>query len=108
MIGFLRRIPHDYIPRGDDHIQLELDSQYANLLNDRNKKAQAGSLVIEPICQNAVTQTDAQEACRDFHSAVDVPAKGSHVWVLGSYVWDSEAGHGWMEIHPLTKIEVIP
>jgi len=93
---------------GDDHIQLELDSEFSGLLNDRNKNAQAGCLVVEPICQKAVTQADAVDACRDFHSDVEVPKKGAHVRVLGSYVWDTEAGHGWMEIHPVTKIEVIP
>jgi hypothetical protein len=33
---------------------------------------------------------------------------GKHVRVKGTYVWDSEPGHGWMEIHPVTNIEVIP
>ncbi len=93
---------------GDDHIQLALDSQYAALLNDGNAKHQADCLVLEPICQYPVTQADAVEACRDFHSDVEVPAKGTHVRVKGTYVWDSEAGHGWMEIHPVTSIEVIP
>ncbi len=93
---------------GDDHIQLTLDSQFAGLLNDRNKTAQANSLVVEPVCQGTVTQADAQAACRDFHSTVEVPKQGSHVRVFGSYVFDSEANHGWMEIHPVTIIEVIP
>lgn len=92
---------------GDDHIQVRLDPEFANLLNARNKAAQAASLVVEPICQNPVTQADAQTACRDFHSSVEVPPKGSHVRVLGSYVLDSEARHGWMEIHPVTSIEVV-
>ncbi len=93
---------------GDAHIQLALDSQYAALLNDDNAKHQADCLVLEPICQYPVTQADAVEACRDFHSDVEVPAKGKHVRVKGTYVWDSEAGHGWMEIHPVTSIEAIP
>ncbi len=92
---------------GDDHIQLKLDSEFTGLLNDRNKTAQAGSLVVEPVCQGTVTQADAQAACRDFHSTVEVPKQGTHVRVLGSYVFDSEANHGWMEIHPVTSIEVI-
>jgi hypothetical protein len=92
---------------GDDHIQLTLDSEFAGLLNDRNKTAQANSLVVEPVCQGTVTQADAQAACRDFHSTVQVPTQGTHVRVLGSYVFDSEANHGWMEIHPVTTIEAI-
>lgn len=92
---------------GDDHIQVRLDPEFRHLLNARNKAAQADALVVEPICQNPVTQADAQEACRDFHSTVEVPPKGSHVRVLGSYVLDAEARHGWMEIHPVTRIEVV-
>ncbi len=64
---------------------------------------------MEPVCQNAVTQADAQEACQDFHSAVEVSAKGAHVRVLGSYVLEIEKpGHGWMENHPVTGIEAVP
>src|SRR5712692_641359 len=44
---------------GDDHIQLTLDPQSAGLLNGRNKTAQANSLIVEPVCQGAVTQPDA-------------------------------------------------
>ena len=89
---------------GDDHIQLMLDPEFAGLLNDKNTSVQAGSLVIEPICQGPVTQPDAVTACRDFHSAVDVPAKGTRVRVVGSYVLDTEPDHGWTEIHPVTSI----
>lgn len=70
---------------------------------------QKGCLVLDPICQNPVTQTDAMGPCRDFHSNVYVPKKDSHVRVLGSYVLDSEQpGHGWMEIHPVTSVQVVP
>ncbi len=94
---------------GDDHIQLKLDTEYEKLLNDRNKAAQADCLVIEPICEHAVTQPDAKAACQDFHSTLEIPAKGAHVKVLGLYVWDTEnPGHGWMEIHPVSSISVIP
>lgn len=93
---------------GDDHIQLKLDPESTNLLNDKNTQVQAGCLVVEPVCQGPVTQADAQAACRDFHSAVEVFPKGKHVRVLGSYVFDSEANHGWMEIHPVTAITEVP
>lgn len=93
---------------GDDHIQFKLDPEFANLLNDNNTQVQAGCLVVEPVCQGPVTQADAQAACRDFHSAVEVFPSGKHVRVLGSYVLDSEADHGWMEIHPVTAITEVP
>ena len=89
---------------GDDHIQLRVDPQFADLLNDRNKTAQADSLIIEPVCQGTVTQPDALLACRDFHSSVEVPARGTKVRVLGRFVLDTEPGHGWTEIHPVTSI----
>jgi hypothetical protein len=93
---------------GDDHIQLTVDAEFAALLNDQNKLAQANSLILEPICQNAVTQTDAIASCKDIHPTVVVPATGTHVKVVGSYVYDSEKpGHGWMEIHPVTSLDPI-
>ena len=101
--GIIHHVKHE--PDGDAHIQLTLDAQYEGLLNDDNKSHQASCLVLEPICQYPVTQFDAIEACRDFHSDVEVPGKGAHVRVKGTYVWDSEAAHGWMEIHPVTSIE---
>jgi hypothetical protein len=92
---------------GDDHTQLALDSPFVGLLNDRNKSAQANSLVIEPVCQGPVTQPDAVTACRDFHSPVSIPAHGDKVKVVGSFVFDAESGHGWMEVHPVSSIEVM-
>ncbi len=90
---------------GDEHIQLLLDPGDDALLNDRNLSKQHGALVVEPVCQRAVTQPDAVEACRDFHSDVDIPMqKKARVTVLGAYVLDKEANHGWMEIHPVTSI----
>ena len=93
---------------GDDHIQLTLDPGFPGLLNDKNTQVQAGCLIVEPVCQGPVTQADAQAACRDFHSTVEVFPKGKHVRILGSYVLDSEADHGWMEIHPVTAITEVP
>jgi hypothetical protein len=93
---------------GDDHLQLKVDPQFSNLLNAKNTSVQAGCLVIEPICMGPVTQADAVIPCRDFHSPVKgVPPDGSKVKVLGSYVLDTEGGHGWTEIHPVTRISTM-
>lgn len=89
---------------GDDHIQLRVDPQFDNLLDNYNQGEQNNALVLEPICQGLVTQTDAISACRDFHSPVTVPAEGTKVRVLGRFVLDQEADHGWTEIHPVTRI----
>jgi hypothetical protein len=88
---------------GDYHIRLKLDSQYANLVNSANEKYQHGYLVLEPICQNKVTQKDAVSACTGFVGHVAIPKIGSHVVVTGSYVLDLDHD-SWAEIHPVTSM----
>lgn len=109
---------------GDQHIQLLPDKQYLKLLNAKNVELQFGALVLEPICThdpsitNNSTLLDAGigladgdiveesiDACKGFVSRVYIPKVGEYVRVTGSYVLDT--GHGWMEIHPVTKISVI-
>jgi len=46
-------------PDGDLHIRLSLDSQFEGMLNDGKKTNQGGNLVVEPICDHTVTQSDA-------------------------------------------------
>ena len=93
---------------GDFHVRLKLDpGQDADLINDRNKKAQGGNLVFEPICINKVTQKSAKAACKKFHQIISLPNKGDHVEVTGIHILDQEGGHGWLEIHPVTKIKKI-
>jgi|GEM_PF-2988374 len=73
---------------GDYHIQIQLDATQPDdevgrsLLTARNRKVQKSCLVVEVICKAAVTQEDAIEACRGAKK-VRVPAKGSHVAVVG-------------------------
>lgn len=100
--GTIRHIKRE--SDGDDHIQLAVDSEFSKLLNERNKTAQGDTLILEPVCQHPVVQADAQAACRDFHSPVEVPKAGDKIRVVGSYVLDTEGG--WMEIHPVSSIEV--
>jgi hypothetical protein len=95
-------------PDGDVHIQLRLDSPYQNLLNERNRIAQNGNLVLEPICVGPVTQADAKTACSNFTNKVHIPPIGTHVSVTGSYVQDNDPGDGWREIHPVTSMTPIP
>jgi hypothetical protein len=91
---------------GDDHIQVKLDPPFEKLLNARNVSIQAGCLVIEPVCEGPVTQADAISACRDFHSPVRLPKDNQHVKILGAFILDTEANHGWTELHPVTRIVV--
>jgi hypothetical protein len=90
---------------GDIHIQLKLDKKFLPLLNATNKSRQGGNLVLEPICVGNVTQADAIQPCQGLTNQVAIPKKGDHVAVTGTFVHDIEGGHGWMEIHPVTKIE---
>src|SRR5207247_2357386 len=69
-------------------------------------KVQNGYLVVEPVCQLAVSQEDAKASCVAFTTHIDLPPIGSHVKITGSYVLDKEHG-SWAEIHPATSIEII-
>ena len=89
---------------GDDHILLKLDVGQDTLLNDKNKELKKGCLVIEVVCLNSIKQEDAINICRNC-PVVQILPRGSHVVVNGSYVIDKH--HGWAEIHPVTKIELI-
>jgi len=88
---------------GDDHIRLNLDDPYKNLLTAANDNQQ-GDLVIEPVCYHTATQADAIGTCQSdsdpFSDAL--PAVGQHVWMEGRYVLDNDHG-GWAELHPLYR-----
>jgi len=91
---------------GDFHVRLKLDpGQDADLINDKNVEIQGGNLVFEPICVNPVTQASAKKACKNYHQKISLPNKGDHVEVTGIHMLDTE--HGWLEIHPVTKIKKI-
>ena len=91
---------------GDTHGWLKVDSAFVNLLNAGNKSAEGGNLVFEIVCRFPVTQADAKSACQAFNSPVKIPPIGSHVRIVGSYVQDTNHSK-WMEIHPVSSIEVI-
>jgi len=91
---------------GDFHVRLKLDSgQASDLINAKNKSKQDGALVFEPICVNKVTQKSAKAACKEFHQIISLPNKDDRVEVTGIHMIDNEANHGWLEIHPVTKIK---
>jgi hypothetical protein len=91
---------------GDYHVRLKLDigqSCYGQAcINAQNVKQQHGDLVLEPVCEKEVTQTDAISACQGYHNDLVVPRVGVHVEVTGYWVFDDQ--HGWNELHPLTAI----
>ena len=89
---------------GDLHMRIELDSQYLDLLNDKNNSGQKGMLVVEPVCQTEPTQKDtiSEGLCNGYRQDLHIPNKGTHVSITGVYVTDME--HGWNEIHPVTSM----
>lgn len=92
-------------PDGDTHILLKPDPQYAGLVNAGNIEQERGDLVLEPVCAGYVSQADAVTACHGFTSTVRAVSVGDRIRVTGSYVLDAD--HGWMEIHPVSRITVI-
>ena len=92
---------------GDFHVRLAVDPPFLSLLNDKNNSGQHGYLVIEPVCENPVTQRDTlnEGVCDGFSQNVfSTDMIGKHVAVTGTFVTDVE--HGWNEIHPVTDIAV--
>jgi len=91
---------------GDDHIRVEPDAAFANLLRPANVNQAGclnGCLVVEPVCENAVTQVDAIATCAaDTDPLVSLPTAGQHIWLEGRYVLDLQHG-GWAELHPLYR-----
>jgi uncharacterized protein YgiM (DUF1202 family) len=92
---------------GDTHGWLRVDAGFEDLLNPGNLNNEGGNLVFEIVCEFRVTQADAQPACNNFASSVNIPPVGSHVQIVGSYVRDTNHAQ-WMEIHPVTSIKIIP
>jgi len=91
---------------GDSYGWLKLDPSFENLINAGNKSNEAGNLVFEIVRLFPVTQADAIAACKTFNNPITLPPVGSHVRITGSYVQDNNHAK-WMEIHPVSKIEVI-
>jgi len=92
---------------GDTHGWLKVDPPFENLLNAGNKSDEGGNLVFEIICRFPVTQPDAKTACQNYADQVNLPPVNSHVRIVGTYVQDTFHAK-WMEIHPVTSIEVVP
>jgi len=92
---------------GDTHGWLRVDTEFQNLLNAGNVSDEGGNLVFEIVCRFPVTQKDAKASCTGYKDKVQLPAVGSHVRIVGTYVQDTFHAK-WNEIHPVTSITVIP
>ena len=91
---------------GGYSIQIRLDAgQPTTLLNDKNISLQNACMVIEIICAHRpIEQADGLKSCGVFESKIKVPAVGDHVQVIGTYVLDTSAGHGWNAIYPVSEV----
>ncbi len=92
-------------PDGDTHSWLQVDSQFASMINAGNTSDEGGNLVFEIVCHYPVTQPDAQSACAGFTDHTTIPPVGTHVAITGTFV--QEKNHKkWNEIHPVSRIQV--
>jgi len=94
---------------GDIHYRLKLDPKDSSLVNAKNI---GGFLVFEPICigpikpkKNGKPNLPVIAACKGFHQKITLPNKGDKVSVTGIHRLDKD--HGWLEIHPVTKITIL-
>jgi len=58
---------------GDVHLRTNLDRAYSSLTNSANDQYQYGDLVVEIICVNPPSQTDAQPSCQNYTNQIPVP-----------------------------------
>jgi fatty acid desaturase len=65
------------------------------------------NMVFEIVCHYEVTQTDAKPACSAFGDHTVIPRVGTHVRITGAFVQDNNHAR-WNEIHPVSRILVIP
>ncbi len=79
--------------------------RFTNSVNDGQTRRRPGpGAGLRGTCH--VIQPDAQSACAGYHNPLTIPPPGAHVVVTGPWVLD--APHGWNEIHPLERAEVLP
>ena len=91
---------------GDVHLRLNLDQAYSSLTNSGNQGyPQNGDLVIEIICVNPPSQTDAIPSCQNYTNQIPVPSVGQHITITGPYVLDTDH-YNWAEIHPVYSLVI--
>jgi hypothetical protein len=93
-------------PDGDFDIRITPDPPYADLINDANRTRLGNHLQVEAICQAPPSYDIAKTTCGGFSGNVVIPQVGQHISATGRYVLDTN--YGWMELHPVSVIRVIP
>jgi hypothetical protein len=90
---------------GDVHVRLNLGLAYSNLTNSANDQYQYSDLVVEIICVNPPSQTDAIPSCQNYANQIQVPSPGQHIMITGPYVLDTNH-YNWAEIHPAFSLVI--
>ena len=90
----------------DGDLHIGLDPEEKSVLNLINLIHAHGELVVEVVCEHDSIKEKAKATCAGFHSQVTIPKVGNRIRVTGAYVTDGDLG--WNEIHPVTRIEVLP
>jgi hypothetical protein len=93
----------DADPDGDQHFLLRLDPGQDTLVNKRNQKKKGGAMVLEIVCANPTSMKKPKSACAGYTNPIAILPVGTRVRATGTYVLDSH--NGWMEIHPVSKLE---
>lgn len=93
---------------GDITLLVRPDPSYEHLLTARNRDAQHGDMVVEPVCMLQALLPDALALCASDPTpyAGPLPPVGTHVWMEGRYVLDLNHG-AWAELHPLYRAGVL-
>jgi len=91
---------------GDLHLHLRPDPEFAGLLNQKNIQARGGNLILEPQCFWAMWRRNSTGSCKNRGYKMHIPKVGTRVRVTGTFVFDRD--HGWNELHPIFKMDILP
>ena len=91
---------------GDAILIVTLDPEFAHLSNEKNREHYGkDSLELEIVCRNRVSRFFVFR-CWTCVNKIPVPRVGDHIEADGVYVLDIRHEH--MELHPVTRLEVLP
>ena len=80
-------------PDGDGHIWMQLNGP--------------ARILAEVTCvRPPVRPPAAVAACQGYTNTITLPQIGQRIRVFGPLVFDRD--HGWLELHPVTRIDVLP
>lgn len=95
-----------HVPDGDVIVIVTLDPEYAHLANEKNDEHYGkDTLELEMVCRAPVFKVLVWR-CWTCHNKLLEPRVGDHIEADGVYVLDTNHGH--MEIHPVTRMAILP